>query len=137
MRGCSTSFARQGLLKMHEDIHNNTPRYRCIYCQYATTRADQISDHMTAHYGELEYKCNICGLVAKSRSNLKCHLEIHDETKYKCTICSTVCPTRLAHNFHVSTHHDIHEEMSKYRVAVQPKVTEKDMNEMFPNRKKI
>ena len=136
MAGCSTSFSSQSLLKLHEDVHNNTPRFRCVYCQFATTNIGMFSSHMNAHYGEIEHKCNICGYVGSRLSALKDHLDIHNETKYKCTICSTVCGTRMAHKQHVTSHHDIHEEISKYRVAIQPEVTEKDMKNTFPNRKK-
>ena len=121
---------------MHEDIHNNTPRFRCIYCQYASTNIGHFSNHMSAHYGESEYKCNICGLVARSHGDLKIHMDIHSGTKYKCTFCSTICQTKQMFYGHASKHHNIHEEVSKYRVTIEPEVTEKDMKEMFPNRTK-
>ena len=136
MPGCSTSFQFPSELKRHLDIHNNTPRFKCPYCQFTAHLGTNFNDHMTAHYGELEYKCNICGHIAKSQSDLKTHIDIHDETKYKCTICSTICSTKKSHKDHVNEHHDIYEEIPKYRLIIQPKVTEKDMKRMFPNRKK-
>ena len=40
-----------------------------------------------------------------------------------------------AHNQHVSKKHNIHKDIGDYRIEIKPKITEKDMNEMFPDRK--
>ena len=136
MPGCSASFENESSLKRHEDIHNNTPRFKCVYCQYTSSLITQFSDHMANHYGELEYKCDVCGHVATTRANLNKHMDIHNQIKYKCTVCSAILDTSVAHGNHVSEHHDIHENKSEYRIAVQPEVTEEDMNETFPNRYK-
>ena len=61
-------------------------------------------------------------------------MDLHNDIKYKCTICSTICSTRKSHTHHVNRKHDIHEDIGDYRIEIQPKITEKDMNEMFPER---
>ena len=134
--GCSASFATQAELKRHENIHNNTPRFKCMYCQYTGSLITQFSDHMATHYGELEYSCKECSLVFGRQETLNKHMDIHNQIKYKCTICSTIFGTRKSHEKHVIAKHDIHENTPEYRLTLPPEVTEKDMKEMFPNRKK-
>ena len=134
--GCSASFQTVCELKIHEDVHNNTPRFKCIYCQYTSGNKTQFSDHLTSHYGELEYICKICGYIGTSKPSLLKHEDIHSENKFRCTICSEILGPRSAHNFHASKKHDIHEEFEKYRILIPPNVSQKDMEDMFPNRKK-
>ena len=91
---------------------------------------------MRLHYGEYKYVCDVCGFKATNKQNLAYHQDIHDETKYKCTICEIVSDSRKNHKDHMHREHKIYENIKDYRITIEPKVTEKDMTAMFPNRKK-
>ena len=134
--GCMASFSNRSELKKHTNIHNNTLRYNCIYCQFKTGQTTIFGDHLSSHFDELDYKCDICGYTAQRKGELTRHMDRHNDIKYKCTICSAICPTRAAHMEHVSHKHGIHEDMADYRIEIKPKITEKDMAEVFPDRNK-
>ena len=134
--GCLASFSSRSNLKVHINVHNNTIRFNCIYCQYRTSDVKVFGDHLSSHYDELDYKCDTCGYVATTKSHLKQHLDTHSDIKYKCTLCSIICTTRYAHKEHVTHKPDIHEEIGDYRIEIKPKITEKHMVEMFPDRKR-
>ena len=120
----------------HLDVHNNTLRYRCVFCHFRSGDTTIFGDHLSSHFDELDYKCDICGYVATGKGPLNKHLDTHNDIKYKCTLCPKICPTRDAHNQHVSKKHNIHKDIGDYRIEIKPKITEKDMIEMFPDRNK-
>ena len=80
--GCSASFFRSLNLKLHEDIHNNTLRFECSYCQYRTGSTTKFSDHLAIHFGDNRYECDKCGHIARTKKHLRCHKELHTERKY-------------------------------------------------------
>jgi len=131
---CLASFSSPSLLKRHMDIHNNTIPYNCIYCHYRTIDSHRFGNHLSSHYDELDYKCDICGHTAQRKADLSRHMDQHNDIKYKCTICSYICQTRHAHESHIIKKHNIHEDTGDYRIEIKPNITEKDMIEMFPDR---
>ena len=63
-------------------------------------------------------------------------MDKHGEIKYKCSICAEILPTRMAHSKHILRKHDIHEDISDYRIEIRPEMTKKDTKKIIPNRKK-
>uniref|UniRef100_A0A8D0G212 C2H2-type domain-containing protein n=1 Tax=Strix occidentalis caurina TaxID=311401 RepID=A0A8D0G212_STROC len=106
---CGKSFRQHcHLLRHHLTIHNcessgggfghnpishrSSPRekeqYKCEHCGKVFTSRSNLSCHQQIHRGEKPFKCQDCGKSFTQRSILLCHQKIHTKEKpFPCTTC--------------------------------------------------
>ena len=49
----------------------------CNQCNYASSHADSLKNHLKMHSGEKSNKCNQCGIAFTHTGNLTRHLKTH------------------------------------------------------------
>ena len=88
--GSSSSSSSSGTFgptpKIHIEIPEETARkvesmitkrdrsWICLECDYASTYKSHIREHAEKHIEGLEYPCNFCGKITRSRSTLRQHI---------------------------------------------------------------
>ena len=53
----------------------------CNQCNYASSHADSLKNHLKMHSGEKSNKCKQCDYASSQASNMKTHLKIHSGEK--------------------------------------------------------
>ena len=119
-KDCIASYKLASHLQEHEDIHNNTLRFKCSYCPYKALKRKQFLDHLAIHFKNHQYVCGICEHIARTKQDLERHQERHTETQYKCTICSTLFGTSSYLNVHLRNKHNIREKRAEYCIVIEP-----------------
>lgn len=71
--------------------------YPCQFCDYRTTAASCLADHMRTHTGERPFECAICDYMCNVVSNLKRHVQTRHKDLFnaganimKCSRCEYV-----------------------------------------------
>ncbi|XP_053688039.1 zinc finger protein 729-like [Sabethes cyaneus] len=86
---CGTSLKNAYSLKAHMERHEDIRKYCCEYCDYASNTKLALQAHMSIHTKNgWNKRCEVCGVVFRTTSRLKRHMESHDnERKYACEQC--------------------------------------------------
>uniref|UniRef100_A0A663N3D3 C2H2-type domain-containing protein n=1 Tax=Athene cunicularia TaxID=194338 RepID=A0A663N3D3_ATHCN len=79
--------------------------YKCEQCGKVFTSGSNLSHHRRTHTGKKPYKCQDCGMSFTRRGNLQRHQRTH--TKEKPFPCPT-CGKRFSCKSNIVTHHRIH-----------------------------
>ena len=81
-----------------ENLLNDQQIYHCEFCEYTTSRTDNLKRHSKRHTGEPmlqkqdtnngEFSCNICDKSFARRENLRRHEQIHSGIRpFSCHVC--------------------------------------------------
>ena len=54
---------------------------KCNQCDYASSQAAKLKEHLRAHSGEKSNKCNQCDYASSLAGNLRRHLKTHTGEK--------------------------------------------------------
>ncbi|XP_055534843.1 zinc finger protein 141-like [Wyeomyia smithii] len=86
---CGTALKNAYSLKAHMERHEDSRKYCCEYCDYASNTKLALKAHMSIHTKNgWNKRCDVCGVVFRTTSRLKRHMESHDnERKYACEQC--------------------------------------------------
>ncbi|CAG2177221.1 unnamed protein product [Oppiella nova] len=98
---CCRQFPTQSLLSEHFRTH--VTKYKCSECQMTTNSPSALKHHITyRHSNERPFCCQFCDIKFKSRSDLRRHIDTHnEEPPFKCSLCNF--QSRCVHTF--SKHH--------------------------------
>ena len=78
---------------------------KCNQCDYASSRADSLRQHLKTHSGEKSNKCNQCDYASSRADHTRTHLKTHSRVKSnKCNQCDYAS----SHANHLRTHLKIH-----------------------------
>lgn len=92
-------------LRNHYKVHTNEA-LQCYYCNFVTTKKEQLEKHCIRHKGERKYECKICHKKFKTKQTLKNHKVTHEFAKpWKCRNCSS--SFKVKHN--LVKHEKIHD----------------------------
>ena len=59
--------------------HSGEKSNKCKQCDYASSRASSLRQHLKIHSGEKSNKCNQCDYVCTNLSSLRTHLKLPEE----------------------------------------------------------
>ncbi|CDW77247.1 UNKNOWN [Stylonychia lemnae] len=89
---CQQTFAQYSSLQKHQRVHDKRKPYVCKFdgCNQAFSQISNLIRHERIHTGEKPYICNFCKKKFASGSNLKQHVQVHDNDdtriQYKCYV---------------------------------------------------
>lgn len=86
--GCTASFSREGLLKIHQSIHTNDLE-GCEFCPYRFAEPKQYETHLKHHFKLKELSCDQCGLQFTTVGELNKHYQLHEGLIYACKLCDS------------------------------------------------
>ncbi|KAJ8927764.1 hypothetical protein NQ314_019768 [Rhamnusium bicolor] len=99
---CTKSFSRESLLRRHEKIHNDVPKYMCSQCDKTFLTKQYLDAHMEKHKKKRPawndtklstattnpHKCNYCEASFTSAIKLTRHITSHAGLRpYPCKLC--------------------------------------------------
>ena len=80
---CDYASSHAGNLRQHLKIHSGEKSNKCNQCDYASSRADNLMTHLKTHSGEMSNKCNHCDYASSQATHLRTHLKTHSGEKSK------------------------------------------------------
>ncbi|KAK2718474.1 hypothetical protein QYM36_005711 [Artemia franciscana] len=102
---CDKNFARQSLLKKHEQTHSDQLPFKCEYCQRLFKHKRSRDRHVKLHTGDRKYKCEQCEAAFSRSDHLKIHIKTHDSRKpFQCSLCQRGYNTGAALTSHMLNH---------------------------------
>lgn len=100
-------------MRIHQDTEHVMCKYACHICGKELKSAFHLSRHINNHEngqtlsvtetGQNVFRCDLCGQVAHSETELQSHIVLHDN-KLKCVICGSV----VKHKGNLILHMRIH-----------------------------
>lgn len=107
---CGKIYSHQSGMYRHRLIHTSTRQFKCVECEYVTSRADVLGVHILTHY--IKYPCEAAGCkkLFANRSSLLQHTRtFHNTTKriYSCSQCSYKSNQKNNLKRHLEAKHEI------------------------------
>ena len=68
-----------------ERVVNVKMAKRCNLCDYASSHAGHLKEHLNMHSGEKSNKCSLCDFASTQASDLRRHLKTHSGEKTNTT----------------------------------------------------
>ncbi|XP_064628290.1 zinc finger protein 846-like isoform X2 [Lineus longissimus] len=126
-RTCSKFFPNARSLQMHARMHRDghTPAknlqgrldWRCQICGVVYRQRTNLKSHMMTHTGERPFACSRCGKAFRRKDQLKEHINIHTgEKTYTCEICGKCFTQRGTLNSHMRNIHNVSPHKLNYSV---------------------
>lgn len=78
-------------------------KFTCRVCNKVFSAYSHKVEHMVVHSGERDFRCDVCGFAATTKSNLTKHRLRHTH-KARCTVCNKL----LANKFSLKDHMKVH-----------------------------
>ena len=74
---CEYASSHAGNLRQHLKTHSGEKSNKCNQCDFATSQAGNLRTHLKTHSGEKSNKCNQCDYSSSKASNLRAHLSYY------------------------------------------------------------
>lgn len=104
---CNMKFTTRSSAASHKRVvHDKIKGYVCDLCGYACGTNGELRQHRAIHSDDKPYVCRQCSKPFKTYSNLKTHIDTHEETSYECYICRRVLNSRRTLRKHLLVHED-------------------------------
>jgi len=102
---CDFATNKKQRLTNHLTVHGIGDRFKCDQCDKDFSRKGHLNMHIKSHT-PCPQKCNQCGKMCKTASNLKHHiLDMHLERRVKCDECEKMFSTIRRLNRHKKAVH--------------------------------
>ena len=82
-----------------------TWKHLCHICDYATNRADLLTQHLTVHGIGDRFKCDQCNKDFSVKVNLQKHVKTHNSCPQKCNQCGKMYRTETILKKHIVDMH--------------------------------
>ncbi|CAH2050391.1 unnamed protein product, partial [Iphiclides podalirius] len=104
---CDLKFTTRSSAASHKRVvHDKIKSYVCDLCGYACGTNGELRQHRAIHSDDKPYECRKCSKRFKTYSNLKTHVDTHEDTSYTCYVCSRVLNSRRTLRKHLLVHED-------------------------------
>ena len=85
---CDYASSLAGNLREHLKRDSGEKSNKCNQCNFASSRASNLSRHLKMHSGEKSYNCNQCDFAFSQAGDLRRHLTMHSgEKSNNCSQC--------------------------------------------------
>ncbi|XP_073957698.1 uncharacterized protein [Choristoneura fumiferana] len=104
---CNMKFTTRSSAASHKRVvHDKIKSYVCDLCGYACGTNGELRQHRAIHSDDKPFVCKKCFKPFKTYSNLKTHMDTHEETSYPCYVCNRVLNSRRTLRKHLLVHED-------------------------------
>ncbi|XP_044729726.1 zinc finger protein 58-like [Chrysoperla carnea] len=100
---CKTQYILDRHLKTHIPEYERY-KYKCEVCSRKFVALENLEIHFEISHKNIDYICDQCGKVFKTKSLLSAHSNIHKNLSFKCPLCPKVFKSTTALNSHKLTH---------------------------------
>ncbi|GFO23859.1 Zinc finger protein 99-like [Plakobranchus ocellatus] len=109
---CPLCGASTKNLRQHvRTAHNENRPFLCTTCGFKAKTATNLKTHMHIHDPIKQIHCSQCSYKCRTKDQLKKHMVRHSsEKKFKCGLCSFACKTSMS----LKRHMQIHQAPGKY-----------------------
>lgn len=102
---CGKAFSRSTLLRRHEKVHSDQPKFLCAYCERPFLSKDEWEKHTQNHQKNRPFSCGICGKSFAFKQGLERHEVVHStDQPYKCEHCDQGFSTQGKLARHLTAH---------------------------------
>lgn len=103
---CGKRFKSEWLLNKHiQTIQGGDDRFKCNLCGKVCLSKSDLQIHMRSHTNERPYVCTICDKAFKTSANRSSHMDVHREEKiHECNVCFEKFQTRPILRKHKKKH---------------------------------
>ena len=75
---CSQKFRQRSALVRHLEVHSNTERFQCQFCEKNFSSGRNLHSHVTvSHISPTQFQCDICSKFFNCKNPLAAHLKTH------------------------------------------------------------
>ncbi|XP_039760364.1 oocyte zinc finger protein XlCOF6-like [Pararge aegeria] len=104
---CDLKFTTRSSAASHKRVvHEKIKSYVCDLCGYACGTNGELRQHRAIHSEDKPFVCRTCSKPFKTYSNLKTHMDTHEDTSYVCFVCNRVLNSRRTLRKHLLVHED-------------------------------
>ncbi|KAM3967485.1 LOW QUALITY PROTEIN: uncharacterized protein ACR2FA_010062 [Aphomia sociella] len=104
---CDLKFTTRSSAASHKRVvHDKIKSYVCDLCGYACGTSGELRQHRAIHSDDKPFVCGKCYKPFKTHSNLKTHMDTHEETSYTCDVCNRVLNSRRTLRKHLLVHEE-------------------------------
>ena len=75
---------------LQKKTDNVIKSHKCNQCEYASTHAGNLRQHLKTHSGEKLNKCNQCDFATSQAGHLRQHLKTHSEEKKQTNVTNVI-----------------------------------------------
>lgn len=102
---CGKAFSRSTLLRRHEKVHSDQPKFLCAYCERPFLSKEEWEKHTQNHQKKRPFACEFCGKSFAFKQGLERHEVVHStDQPYKCEHCNQGFSTQGKLARHLTAH---------------------------------
>lgn len=111
------TYLRQNIARHMRVNHDpNFKMFRCSECDKAFKSVTHLEQHADTHAEGVEYACDVCSHVSKTKRGIKSHMTLHQELKYECPVCLLKRRSAYEVRMHCQRKHPDYELPPKFTV---------------------
>lgn len=102
---CGKAFSRSTLLRRHEKVHSDQPKFLCNYCERPFLSREEWEKHTQNHQKKRPFSCEFCGKSFAFKQGLERHEVVHSTNQpFKCEHCDQGFSTQGKLARHLTAH---------------------------------
>ena len=103
---CDYMSISKNRVEIHFKKHLSIYEFCCKQCDFKSKHSSSLRKHIIAkHTNDKPYICEVCNAQFSFFTNLKRHLQTHEEKKFNCPLCKFEAPSKLKIRSHLKTHY--------------------------------
>lgn len=90
--------------RVTQTLSSSRTLYSCPYCNYTTTKPNNLAHHKFQVHSEKKHVCLICNAAFRTPGHLQQHQEVHQTKSFKCKDCEFVTSRESRLKVHAKVH---------------------------------